>query len=558
LRRESRSATPEEQATLVRYVGWGGLPQAFDHRNPDWQREYHELAGILPKDQYEQARRSTQDAHYTSQTVIDGIYKGLERVGFTGGQVLEPSAGIGNFIGIMPASMRANSNFTCIELDQLTVRIGRKLYPSANYINDGLQDVVVPPNNFDAVVGNPPFGSQSLFDPDHRELAGFSIHNYFLAKSVDALREGGVAAFVVSRYFLDANDSKAREHIADQAHFLGAIRLPNTAFKQNALTEVTTDIVFFQKAVAGETPSREWTDVGEIADRETDEPITINRYFIDHPEQMIGRMAMTHKMHRASADLVAEPDIVLDAEIAQRLTLLPRNVYRADLAVKERVQDDKPALKLPDTLKINAFFITPDGQLARRNADVLGRHDYAFVEPKNDREGGRIRGMLAIRDCLTDLMRAERLETARDADLTERRNRLNHLYDAFVERHGFIGAQANRLAMSKDPEYPLLAALERNYDRGISAETAKKHGVPPRAAHADKAAIFSRRVIGPKKEIIHVETAKDALVVSMNETGGVDFERMVRLTGKSEDALIGELKGLVYLNETRNVRIRKR
>lgn len=191
LRDEQRVATPDEQAILVRYVGWGGLPQAFDHRNQDWQDEYLELAGLLSKDEYDRARRSTQDAHYTSQTVIDGIYKGLQRIGFDGGRVFEPSAGIGNFIGLMPAPMRAATHFTAIELDPLTAEIARHLYPSATHINRGLQDVVIPAGHFDACVGNPPFGTQSLYDPHHRELGGFSIHNYFLAKSIDKLREGG-------------------------------------------------------------------------------------------------------------------------------------------------------------------------------------------------------------------------------------------------------------------------------------------------------------------------------------------------------------------------------
>jgi len=269
LHKEGRGATPDEQSTLVRYVGWGGLPQAFDHRNDAWRAEYQELASLLSQDEYERARRSTQDAHYTSTTVIDGIYEGLERLGFKGGKVLEPAAGIGNFIGLMPTEMRSNSRITAIELDPLTAQIGAHLYPSSTFINRGLQDVAIPSAYFDACVANPPFGSQSLYDPHHRELAGFSIHNYFLAKSLNTLKPSGVMGAVVSRYFLDAANSKAREHIADTAHFLGAIRLPNTAFKENALTEVTTDIVFFQKALPGDQPERRWVDVGEIRDRES-------------------------------------------------------------------------------------------------------------------------------------------------------------------------------------------------------------------------------------------------------------------------------------------------
>lgn len=549
LREQARAATPEEQATLVRYVGWGGLPQAFDHRNQNWQAEYHALAALLPKEAYERARRSTQDAHYTSQTVVEGIYKGLERIGFAGGRVLEPSSGIGNFIGLMPAQMRGASQFTAIELDPLTAEIAGHLYPSATIINRGLQDTVIPTGCFDACVGNPPFGAQSLYDPQHRELGGFSIHNYFLAKSLDKLREGGVMGAVVSRYFLDAVNPEARAHIADRAHFLGAIRLPNTAFARNALAEVTTDIVFFQKAAAGETPDRQWVETGELPDRDTGEPITVNRYFIDHPEQMAGRMALTNKMHQGAADLLPDPGTDLAAAIAQRLATLPQGVYRAaEHEAGDPGRDDKPELELPATLKDGSFFIAPDGRLAQRRPDVLARHDYSYIDPKNERAGERIKGMIGLRDTLRELMQAERLESTTSDALESKRAALNRIYDDFVRRQGHVSAQANRLVMSDDPDYPLLAALESNYDKGITPETAKKHGVSPRAPSADKAAIFSRRVIGPRKEITHAESAKDALVVSMNETGTIDFERMVRLTGKPEDELIRDLKGLVYLN----------
>lgn len=554
LREQERAATPEEQASLVRYVGWGGLPQAFDHRNQDWQSEYLELAGLLSKDEYERARRSTQDAHYTSQTVIEGIYKGLGRLGFDEGRILEPSAGIGNFIGLMPQQMRAASHFTAIELDPLTAEIARHLYPTATHINRGLQDVVIPAGHFDACVGNPPFGAQSLYDPHHRELSGFSIHNYFLAKSLDKLREGGVMAVVVSRYFMDANNSSAREYIADSAHFLGAIRLPNTAFKRNALTEVTTDIIFLQKAAAGETSDRRWVNVGEIRDHETGEPITLNQYFVDHPEQMAGRLAMTNKMHRDVVELLPEPGMDLASAIEQRIAALPQNVYRsaAPANAEDERREDKPQLTLPDTLKLGSFFITPNDRLAHRLPDILDQHDYAYVDTKSERVGERIKGMVRLREALRELMQAEQSEYSTDFELKSKRATLNRVYDQFVRKCGHVSAQANRLAMSEDPEYPLLHAIESDYDKGISPETAKKHGVEPRAASANKAAIFFKRVMSPRKEVMRVDTAKDALVVSMNESGRIDFARMMRLTGKPENALISDLKGLIYLNPERD------
>jgi predicted RNA methylase len=238
---EGRSATAEEQAVLVRYVGWGGIPQAFDHRNEEWRAEYQELAQLLSKDDYEAARRSTQDAHYTAQPVVEAIYSGLQRIGFDGGRMLEPAMGTGNFLGLMPQAMRDASKVTGIELDPATASIAKHLYPDSTVINRGYQDVAIPSGYFDLAVGNPPFGNQSIFDAEHRELSEFSIHNYFIGKTLDKVRDGGVVAVVVSNFFMDAQNSTAREWIADRAHLLGAMRLPNTAFKENALTEVTTD-----------------------------------------------------------------------------------------------------------------------------------------------------------------------------------------------------------------------------------------------------------------------------------------------------------------------------
>ena len=549
-----RAATPDEQAVLVRYVGWGGLPQAFDHRNQDWHDEYIELAELLPKEEYERARRSTQDAHYTPQVVIEGIYKGLERLGFNGGRVLEPAAGTGHFIGIMPPQMRATSHFTAIELDPLTADITRNLYPKATVINRGLQDVIIPAGLFDASVGNPPFGTQSLYDPHHRELGGLSIHNYFLAKSLDKLREGGVMAVVVSRYFMDTANSSAREYIADRAHLLGAIRLPNTTFKRNALVEVTTDIVFLQRATAGETPDRAWVDIGEIQDHETGEPIALNRYFVEHPEQMAGRMAIGTGMRGDTVELLPEPGADLADMIERRLAVLPQGVYRpaAPPGAAGGNDNDEPALTLPDTLKVGSFFIAPNKRLARRLPDVLDEHDYAYVEPKTERAAERIKGLIGLRDTLRDLMLSEQSEHSTDFELHSKRASLNTFYDQFVRKFGHVNAQANRLAMSEDPEYPLLQSLESDYDKGISNEAAKRHAVDARAPSANKAAIFSKRVMTPRTEVTHVESAKDALVVSMNEGGRIDLARMVRLTSKPEDELIGDLKGLIYLNPERD------
>ncbi|GGM25505.1 hypothetical protein GCM10009425_40320 [Pseudomonas asuensis] len=367
------------------------------------------------------------------------------------------------------------------------------------------------------------------------------------------MRENGLLAVVVSRYFLDANNSAPREYIADRAHFLGAIRLPNTAFKKNALTEVTTDIVFLAKAKSGEQTDRAWVNVGEVADQETGQPITINQYYIDNPGQMAGRMAITSKMHRDTADLVAEPGIDLSNAIETRLAVLPINLYQANLLNDEALpQSIREDLVLPDTLKIGSYFVHPNGQLARRLPDILDKHDYQMVTPKNETAGKRIVGMIEIRDALRDLMSAEQRESSTDIDLQTKRNTLNKVYDKFIHNYGHISNQANRLAMSDDPQFPLIHALESDYDKGVTFEMARKNGVERRAPSASKAAIFNQRVMSAKRTVEHVETAKDALVVSMNECGRIDIPRMVQLSGKPEEELIKDLEGLIYHSPTRN------
>jgi N12 class adenine-specific DNA methylase/predicted RNA methylase len=552
LEEESRPPTPSEQALLVRYVGWGGLPQAFDPNNTEWADHYRELAALLPAQEYEAARRSTQDAHYTGEPVVRGIYKGLERLGFTGGRMLEPAAGTGHFIGLAPESIREASRFTTIELDPVTARICKHLYPSATVINRGYQDVTIPADHFDAVVGNPPFGSQSVYDARHTELNQLSIHNYFIAKSIDKLRPGGVAAFVVSSYFMDARDAKARELIAGQADLLGAIRLPNTAFKQNALTEVTTDILFFQKRQHGQAPVVDWTEAVAQQDLATGEVYPLNTYFVEHPDQMLGDMVLQDSMYRANTPtLRAREGFDLASGIDQALQILPSGIYRhhPDLQIinDESAEED---IEVPENVKIGAYFLLPDRRIARRIDDLIDKPRAQLVVPKSERAGERIQGMVEVRTSLRHLMAAEQRDSTTDGELSRLRQDLNRTYDRFVKRHSYISSMANRQAFRDDPEYPLLHALERNYDKGISKDVAKATGAVPREASAEKAAIFTKRVISPKREITQVETAKDAMVVSMNELGRVDMPLMTRISGKTQDDVIAELRGLIYQNPT--------
>jgi N12 class adenine-specific DNA methylase/predicted RNA methylase len=576
---EKRHATAEEQRTLARYVGWGGLPQAFDHRNADWRKEFEELSQVLTGDGYADARRSTQDAHYTPVEVIRGIYKGLGRLGFTGGRVADFGAGTGHFIGAMPDDMRATTEYTAVELDTVTAAIGQQLYPKAAYINRGFETVFVPSGHFDAVVGNPPFGQQSLYDADHRELSDFSIHNYFLAKSIDKLRPGGVMAVVVSRYFMDAANTAAREHIAERAHLLGAIRLPNTAFKENALTEVTTDIVFFQRAREGEVTNKRWVEIEPIIDYDSNDQIHVNRYYVDHPQQMLGTMAMVRGAHGDKPELLPLASGDLSAHMDQALQILPEGRYVPVDRAEPEPGTKLPALVLPDSVKVGGHFITPTGELARRLPDVLTDHAYELVVARNAVAAERMRAMVGIRDTLRCLMACEltgAFEWPADAVAGESvayvegenppaargprlwsegkdsadmlREELNRRYDKFVGRYGHISAQANRLAMRDDPEYPLLFALERDYDKGVSPEMARKHGVPAKQPSAKKAAIFSRRVLTPRREVTSVDSPKDALVVSMNERGRIDMAHLCRLCRQDEAQVIEALRGRIYFD----------
>lgn len=553
LRANKRQATQEEQKILVKYVGWGGMPQAFDSANETWSKEYKELVELLPLTEYTKARRSTQDAHYTSKTIIEGIYKGLKRLGFQGGKVLEPAGGTGHFIGLMPQEIAQKSDITHVELDFVTSEIARHLYPEISQINMGYQDVFIPNNYFDVCVGNPPFGDQRIYDARNRHISNMSIHNYFMTKSIDAIRPGGIMAKVVSRFFLDANDKSAREYIAERADFLGAIRLPNTAFKKNAMTEVTTDIVFFRKKNEGEETNKDWVNVGEIRDYETGEPITINQYYIDHPEQMAGRMVISNKFFHGGVDLLPNGGERIEDAINQRLEKLPINIYQEPDPRYRNLNEffdskNKPELELPPDLKVGSYFVTPDGKIAARDPDEIGKSKYSFVPVKNQIQEQRIKGMIKIRDVLRELMNEERTATDNAQNLDILRRRLNTIYDSFKTKYGYINAQVNKTAMCEDPVYPLLSSLEFDYDPGISKETAKKNGVDPRKPSANKAAIFSKRVVSPVKEITQVDTSKEALIVCLNELGRVNLPRICQLVRKSHDDVVNELDDLIYRN----------
>lgn len=544
---ERREATLEEKKKLIKYSGWGGIPQAFDPSNREWKSEYQELIELLSTDSYQSAKRSTQDAHYTNENIINGIYNGLRLLGFDGGRVLEPSSGIGNFIGLMPDDMKSKTKFTSIEMDPTTHKIGELLYPNNYHINKPFQDIHISSNSFDAVVGNPPYGNQKVFDRNHQDLSNLSIHNYFIAKSMDKLREGGVFGVIVSRFFLDGIDSTAREKIAEQANFLGAIRLPNTAFKENALTEVTTDLIFFQKLKKGEVSNKDWINVGEIKDWENSELININEYFIKNPTQMIGKMKRISGQYERYELINNDKNIDIEKEISSRLNVLPKNIYSQSNSVISTDNNNLPELDL-NHLKVGSYFVVPSGEIAEKLPDELDKSNYAFLKVNNSKQYYRIVGMIEIREIVKKLIDLEKNIDSEDKEIESTRKQLNYKYDRFIKEYGYLNSQVNLSLMKNDTEHALLMSLERNYDKGISKENAKKQNIAPIPPKADKADIFSKRVIYPTRKITKADTSQDAYVISMNEYGKVDIGYMSKLTGKTLDEIKTDLKGSIFLN----------
>lgn len=543
---EKRPATPEEQAALVKYVGWGGLKSVFDERNADTANDRSALKELLTPSEFEAARRSVLDSHYTSETVINGIYQGLARLGFSGGRVLEPGVGIGHFFGLMPSSVAEASQLFGVELDPVTGGIARLLYPRADIkAPRGFQEVNIPAEYFDAAIGNPPFGNQPIADETGAEIPKLSIHNFFFAKALHSLRPGGVLAMVTSHYFLDANNSAARTWIAKRAELVGAIRLPNTAFLKNAGTEVTTDIVFLRKLKAGEKAEASWTKVGSIKDEATGEPIAISPYFIEHPEMMLGKMTLAGTMYggKLEATLEARPGEDLAKALENAVATLPQGIFQA---APKTVAELAPAdVIVPDTVKVGGIFVLPDSRLAQRAPDVMDKPQHSIYQAPNDRAIARIKGMIGVRDAVRTLMHAEMADESPER-LARLRAKLNVVYDEFKAKHGFINSLGNRRAFQDDPDLPLLEALERHYDPGVSKDVAKRSGETPRAPSAEKATIFTKRVISPAQIITKADSAGDALSASLSERGKVDLPYMEQLYGRPTEDILKELAGVVF------------
>lgn len=548
LEAENRKPTTAEQAKLVRYVGWGGLKGIFDPKNKQFAKEFSELRDLLTPEEYESARRTILDAHYTSQTIIQrGIYAALRRFGFRGGKMIEGGVGIGNFVGLMPEDFKGRTTYLGVEYDPLTAKIAQYLYPEARIINGSFAEAKLARDTFDGSVGNPPFGQQKLYDKDFKDESAHSIHNYFISKEIALLRPGGIMGKVVSRYFLDAIDTSAREFINKQAQFLGAIRLPNTAFKENAGTSVVTDLVFFRKRMPGEEPdtTADWTHTTKIQFEGQD--YTVNRWIADHPEMIMGELGKAKNGLHTEFELSVEPREGQDlgADLDKAIEQLPADVYaEVSAETRERLTTPEPR-EVPDGVKVGNYFENERGELMQRGMDDNMTPTATKVEMPAA-TADRVRAIIPIRDALNRLVEAERTWDTPEAKIEKYRADLNKAYDAFVKEYGYLNSTTNRRAFYADADNNRVLGLESNYEQGISKATAKKHGVAEIKPSATKAAIFTKRVNAPYQEVTHVDTPKEALSVSLNQRGKVDMEHMAQLVGMSEKEVADALDGLVF------------
>ena len=513
---ENRFATPEEQIILSKYVGWGGIPEAFDERAGSWQSEYTMLKNILTPDEYAAARESTLTAFYTPPEVIAAIYKAMEQMGFKEGNLLEPSCGIGNFIGMLPQSMQ-DSKVYGVELDTVSAGIAQQLYQKSSIAAQGFEEVNVPDSFFDGVIGNVPFGDFKVSDKRYDKY-NFLIHDYFFAKSLDKLRPGGVMALVTSKGTMDKANSSVRKYIAQRAELLGAIRLPDDTFKGNAGTEVVSDILFLQKRDRLIDIEPDWVYL------DTDENgIKMNSYFVQHPEMILGEMKMVSGRFGPEATCEAFEN----ADLGELLNEAIINIHGeiSEYEVADELDEEDNSIPADPTVRNFSYTILDDKIYFRENS----RMSPAIVSATAE---NRIKGMVAIRDSVRNLIEIQK-EDYPDEEIKQAQEKLNNLYDAFTKKYGLINSRANSSAFSNDSSFPLLSALEVINENGELER---------------KADMFFKRTIKPHKAVTEVDTADEALAVSMGEKACIDMEYMQQLSGKSEEELLDDLKGVIFLN----------
>ena len=520
LEEEHRGATAEEQQVLSQYVGWGGLADAFDSGKDSWAKEYVELKGLLSEDEYAAARSSTLNAHYTSPTVIRGIYDAVERMGFRSGNILEPSLGVGNFFGMLPDSM-ADSRLYGVELDSITGRIAKMLYPQADITVAGFE-TTDRRDFYDLAVGNVPFGNYKVNDKAYNKL-GFSIHNYFFAKAIDQVRPGGVVAFVTSRYTMDSKDSTARKHMAERADLLGAIRLPNNAFRANAGTDVVSDIIFLQKRDRPADIEPDWVQLGK-----TEDGFAINQYFVDHPEMVLGELT-TESTQYGREELTVAPieGTSLADQLAEAVQHIEGQYTAAEVDAPDIAEEEATRRTLPADPEVKNFSYTVvDGEVFYRENSVMTQVELS------DTAKGRVTGMVELRQIVNELIQ-QQLNDFPDEDIKATQERLNAAYDAFTAQYGLLNDRKNGRLFEQDSSYYLLCSLENLDEQGQLKS---------------KAAVFTKRTIRPERTVTSVDTPSEALAVSIGEHGKVDLPYMAELLGTPGEygRITTELSGVIF------------
>ena len=514
---EERQATPQEQEILSGYVGWGGIPQAYDGNNAQWSEEYQQLKSLLTDEEYAAARGSTLNAHYTSPVVIRAMYEALGNMGFQSGNILEPSCGVGNFFGMLPESM-SQSRLYGVELDSITGRIARQLYPDAQITISGFEKTHRK-DFYDIAVGNVPFGNYKVVDRPFDKY-GFLIHDYFFAKTLEQVRPGGIIAYITSKGTMDKASPDVRRYIAQRAELLGAIRLPNNAFKANAGTEVTSDILFLQKREHPIDIEPDWVHLGQ-----TEDGIPINSYFAEHPDMVLGKMAWDKSMYGNEKETTCEP--IPGADLAQQLHAAVRNIDGEYKRIEISEIDINEGRTIPADPDVRNF------SYALVNGQVYYRENSVMIRPVlNQTTQERVKGMIELRDCVRKLIDLQ-LTDGSDAEIRAQQEELGRLYDAFSAEYGIINGKANGRAFEGDSSYYLLCSLEiLDEDRKLKR----------------KADIFSKRTIRRRKPVTQVDTASEALAVSIGERAKVDLPFMARLTGKAEDEIVADLQGVIFLD----------
>ena len=518
LEKEERLATPEEQEILSRYVGWGGIPQAFEENNSSWANEYLELKNTLSPEEYSAARASTLNAFYTSPTVIRSMYEALENMGLKQGNILEPSCGVGNFMGMIPESM-SKANMYGVELDSVSGRIAKQLYQKNKIVVQGFEETSYPDSFFDCVIGNVPFGAYQVSDRRY-DRHHFMIHDYFIAKSLDLVRPGGVVAVVTSSGTMDKQNPAVRQYIANRAELLGAIRLPNNAFQRNANTSVVSDILFFQKRDRASIEEPEWLNL-----KETPEGYSVNAYFAEHPEMVLGEFT-TESTQYGKQEVTVKPKegITLEEQLKEAIRNIHGTIKELELSDTELEED---VVSIPADPEVKNFsFTVVDDEVYYRENSVMNRMELPAMTAE------RVKGMVKIRDITNELIQCQ-MEEGSDEQITKLQEKLNEEYDTFTAKYGLLSSNANKRAFSQDSSYCLLTSLEFLDDKGELKR---------------KADIFTKRTIRRAETVTSVDTASEALAVSIGERAGVDLSYMAQLSGKTEAELTEELAGVIFKN----------